>query len=135
VGVVRALDLAVVMIQDQLPLGRYDNLFQTQPELLALFKLPNNPIGNSLAGTLPPWLAVVDTTARLVVVVPSWELPHFAGVDFDTLDFAVCFAHTYIRCSKCSACQCEGYSIVAPLEGVVVVVALHAVVLNLVSPL
>ena len=77
----------------------------------------------------------MDTTARLVVVVSSWELPRFAGVDFDTLDFAVCFAHTYIRCSKCSACQCEGYSIVEPLEGVVVVVAPHAVVLNLVSPL
>jgi len=77
----------------------------------------------------------VDTTARLVVVVSSWELPRFAGVDFDTLDFAVCFAHTYIRCSKCNTCQFAGCSIAEPLEDVAAVVAPHAVVLNLVSPL
>ena len=77
----------------------------------------------------------MDTTARLVAVVPSWELPHLAGIDFDTLDFAIRFAHTYIHCSRCNTCQFAGCSIVEPLEGVVDVVAPHAVVLNLVIPL
>jgi len=54
----------------------------------------NHSIGNSLAGTLPPWLVAVDTSPRLVVVVPSWELPHLAGVDFDALDCTIRFAHT-----------------------------------------
>jgi len=58
-------------------------------------------------------LVVVDTTARLVAVVPSWELPHLAGIDFDSLDFAIRFAHTYIRYSKCNTFQFEGCSIVA----------------------
>jgi len=49
----------------------------------------------------------VDTAARLVAVVPSWELPHLAGIDFDTLDFAIRFAHTYIRCSKDNTCRFE----------------------------
>lgn len=49
----------------------------------------------------------MDTTARLVVVVSSWELPHFAWVDFDTLDFVIRFAHTYIRCSKDNTCHSE----------------------------
>jgi hypothetical protein len=40
-------------------------------------------------------------------------LPYFAGVDFDSLHFAIRFAHTYIHCNKDNICQFEGCSIVA----------------------
>ena len=68
------------------------------------------------AGTLPFGLAVVDTTARLVAGVSSWELPDFAWVDFDTLDFVVRFAHTYSLGDKCNTFLFVGYNTAAPVE-------------------
>ena len=62
----------------------------------------NRSSGNSLAGSQPFGFVVVDTTARLVVVVSSWEVPHFAWDNLDSLDFAVRSAHTYSPGSKCS---------------------------------
>ena len=67
-------------------------------------------IGNSLAGSQPFGLAVVDTTARLVVVVPHRELPDFAGDNLDSLDIAVRFAHTYTRYNKCNTFLFVGYN-------------------------
>ena len=84
------------------------------------------------AGTLPFGLAVVLTTATLVVVVAHWELPHFAWDNFDSLDFAVRSAHTYSLGSKCSvvpSVDCKnveqvvdaaGYAIPLPLPAILV---------------
>jgi len=69
------------------------------------------------AGTLPFGLAVVLTTATLVVVVAHWELPHFAWDNFDSLDFAVRSAHTYSLGSKCSVVPSVDYNTAARVAG------------------
>ena len=68
----------------------------------------------------------MDTTARLVAVVSSWELPRFAGLDFDTLDLVIRFAHTYNLDNRYNTYQFEDYNTAARVAGDIGLVAAYS---------